>query len=335
MIIPVIFPNAAIFWLHYQPAFSRIQNGNILYADLPAAYDLSMDRTITERISDALGIGLPVSFMCAKESDRRSSRWYRTEIRPMTLPEQSFVLLGTIQGHQVMIASPELCFLQAAKVLDHHRLVIFGTELCGLYLYDSSHEFEQRSRKPVTNVDKIRHFLEKAHDCRGRRKALRALQYILDRSNSRVETMLAVFSDLRMSKGGYRLKPPAMNPLIPFSEEGALLMGGHPCYGDLGWLPEKLILEYDSDISHLSSSQHARDKRRDSAFAVSGYRVIHITKQDISSRQKLDELFRMLRKLLGMRNADKTLAKYEKEREELLNIFHEFKCSDKDTFLKY
>ena len=335
MIIPIVFPSAAIFWLHYQPAFFSIQNGNYLSANLPEIYDFCIDRKNMESVSMALGIGLPVSVMCPKDIDRRKNRWCKTVVRPGSIPENSFALLGTMHGDQVIIASPELCFLQAAQVFDFPRLVIFGTELCGIYIYDSSAEYEQRSREPVTNVKKIRHFLEKARDCRGRRRALRALQYILDRSNSRVETMLAVLSMLRMSDGGYRLKLPVMNFLIPFSKEGECLMDGHACYGDLGWLPDKLILEYDSDISHLSSSQHAKDKRRDSAIAVSGYRVIHVTKQDVSSRKKLDELFTMLRKLLGMRNADKKLAKYEKKRTELIRIFHEFRCSDKNTFLKY
>ena len=60
--------------------------------------------------------------------------------------------------------------------MDFHQLVIFGTDLCGIY--------------------------------------------ILDRSNSGMETMLSVLATLTASPGGYALLPPRLNSLLDLSAEG-------------------------------------------------------------------------------------------------------------------
>ena len=288
-------------------------------------------------IADRLHLEIPISLWCSTVNERLDNQSVRALKRPDNLPGNSFIELKELQiapECRVLLASPELCFLQAAKYLDFNQLVFFGTELCGLYVYDNNAEYKQRSRLPITTAKKLAEFAEHAEYFHGHQKAVAASRYILDRSNSPMETMLSILSCYPLMRGGYSLIRPELNAKLQLTDEAKNLMQGRNCYGDFVWEWLKLVLEYDSDISHLSSFQHQIDKRRASALAMSGYTVITVTNKNVSSLYELDQLFCMLRKMLNMRPVHSQLDKYADRRRELIQTFRNCRSSNNDGYPK-
>lgn len=340
MIIPITFPSAALFWMNYNPAINlnRYSVSSRELVDLPKIYDFRLSPETAQQLTGILGLPCPVTAMSPLDTIKYHNRFIQTIRRPAALPANSFIKLtdrsitGIAKDMEVYVASPELCFLQAAQAMDLHQLVIFGTDLCGIYINDPNAFYKQRSREPVVTQAQLKHFLEAAVNSYGRRDALRAVNFILDRSNSGMETMLAVLSQLFPSLGGFRVVPPELNKAISMSAEAIRLLGGKILIADMVWELLRIIIEYDSDISHLTSEQHRKDKRRASAMALSGYKTISITRSDVATLAKLDETFIRIRRLLGMPSINTKLAQYLPERKKLMHIFKTFRLDAPETY---
>ena len=79
-------------------------------------------------------------------------------------------------------------------------------------------------------------------------------------------------------------------------------------------------MEYDSNLAHLTSMQHARDKNRISAMTFSGYKVVPVTYEDVSNFRGFEKTFRAFRKSLGLRTDENALKKYEYKRYDLISF---------------
>lgn len=213
------------------------------------------------------------------------------------LPQHSFVPISK----SVYISSPELCFLQAARCLPIHQLVQLGCNLCAMFVLDPYEDYWQRKRTPITTTENIKDYLEEAKTIKGRNNARIAIKYVLDNSNSPMETNLATIAMLPWKYGGYGWKKPGLNYEVELSESGAEHLGRKTCCCDMVWLEEKVVLEYDSNLAHLTADQHMRDKKRSTALSLSGYTIISVTAQDLKNFRTIEELFLRVRKVLGMR----------------------------------
>ena len=111
------------------------------------------------------------------------------------LPERSFV----DAGEGFLMSTPEFCFLQMANRLSLARLIMLGYELCGTYVLVDKGPAPRRDA-PLTTVAKLRTFVEGASNARGRKKALRALRYVLDRSASPMESGHAAVPAVRLGR---------------------------------------------------------------------------------------------------------------------------------------
>ena len=67
------------------------------------------------------------------------------------------------------------------------------------------------------------------------------------------------------------------------------------------WKKQKVVLEYDSNLSHLGLEQHFKDKRRSTALNIAGYKVISITAEQIGNFGSIETAFLRIRSALGMR----------------------------------
>ena len=201
----------------------------------------------------------------------------------------------------VFISSPEFCFLQAATELPIHQLVQLANNLCAIYILDSYEDYGQRRRDPVTSVQEIQKFLQGLKRYWNLPKAKLAIRYALDHSNSPMETNLATLALLPWRYGGYNLKAPKLNLDVNLSETGAEHLGRETICCDMVWVDEKVVLEYDSNLAHLSPDQHAKDKKRITALSLSGYQVISVTANEVRSFRAVEELFLRVRRALGMK----------------------------------
>ncbi len=97
-------------------------------------------------------------------------------------------------------------------------------------------------------------------------------------------------------------------------------MGCDRLTGDMVWYEEKVIVEYDSNTTHLNSSQAAYDKKRAAAFMQVGYTVITLTPEDLKSLASLDKAFSVIRSSLGLKNVDHELTRNIKKRSEVFHL---------------
>ena len=282
MIIPIVYPSALQFWM----------DSNLL----DNADEFRYDRRVPALLPGKY------QFLPRAELGMTLARQYG-----FTMP--------------ISVLAPEFCFLEAAMDLSLLELIKLGFDLCAIYLPDASADYNQVGRKAITTRLTISEYLDTAPGLKGINKAKRAISYVLDNSNSPMETMVAMLMILPMHMGGYGIIKPELNRKVYLSDQGSRLLERNYCICDAVWGLQKVILEYDSNLTHLSPEQHRLDKARLSALTLSGYHVVSITADNFRNLSAIDNTFTALRWKLGQRKELKHLNKYSEERRALLQFF--------------
>ena len=326
MLIPIVFPSAGSIWIHQKITTQSIAPRiGLLRTDLPKMYELHLDRAAMQTVINKYRLQAPVTLLAPHADARRKNRMVSCISRPDHYPAGAFVELdrcmvydgnGAESVCRILLASPELCFLQAASRLSFLETVKFGFDLCAMYLSDDAAEHGQSQRTPATNVEALADFLRRAEGLSGLLQARKALRYIRDRSNSPMETRLAMIRILPFGYGGFSVGGEELNGNVVFSEEAAAVFGRKSCSCDALWREKKTALEYDSNETHLSITQHNWDKRKVTALTMDGYKVFTITANMVASIPEIEKTFLGLRKMLGLRtNVNRIIETREKRRE--------------------
>ena len=294
----ITYPTALLFWL------------NSYYPNMPAPPNVG-------EFLDFCKLQGPVHIMVGSADERRPSKELKPHVKPHLLPEDSILRMSD----QLQIICPELCFLLAAQSLPIPALVKLACELCAIYMPDSSSPYGQRDRSQITNVARIQDFLKKCGHISGIRKANIAIRYALDRAKSPAEVQLAVRSCLPRRYGGYALEKPELNYNIWLSPESSALLGRDYCCCDMVWPDKMLVVEYDSNLTHLKKDQHYYDQRRKNALVLSGYTVLTVTAEMLKSFPMMERVFMDLRKLLGMQARKEWFDQFVDERWQVAKMF--------------
>lgn len=157
------------------------------------------------------------------------------------------------------------------------------------------------SRPPLVSVSRLRWYVQKASGFRGRKRALRALKYILPDSASPMETVLAMLLCLPCSLGGYGLPLPRMNYQVGACGSPDSFTGKRFYYCDLYWPGQKLDVEYESDMCHTGAGRLAEDSVRRDALKNMGIDVVTITWAQVKSWERMDAVARLIAGILGKR----------------------------------
>jgi len=294
---------------------------------LPIEYSCPDVQEIANQIHTKLGIEFPIVMVVPNVNAFKKKPTVKTVVRPKALPNGSFISLAD----KILIASPEYCFLTFSRSLPFEKLVEFSNNLCSMYLIDKSAEHGQSSFLPICTVKSISKYLSQVENFKGIIVARKAIKYSVDNSNSPMESKLAVILIIPRSRGGYGLPKMKMNYHAELSKRASKLIGRDSIMVDMCWPEEKVVVEYDSDETHLNSKQHEFDKARINALTQSGYTVITITKKDLYSINKLDTIVDTIRKALNLRNESKMLTKYfDKRKSVIMNLFYQ-----KNTYNAY
>lgn len=198
------------------------------------------------------------------------------------------------------MSTPEFCFLQMANRLSLARLIMLGYELCGTYVLVDKGPAPRRDA-PLTTVAKLRTFVEGASNARGRKKALRALHYVLDRSASPMESALAMLLCLPYGLGGYGLPEPRLNYHVDVPPSFRAMADRKHCVCDLCWPESKLAAEYDSELHHVDPERRESDARRRSTLITLGFTVVTVSKGQVMDSAAFNRLAHQLAKRLGKR----------------------------------
>lgn len=215
------------------------------------------------------------------------------------LPPGSFLHLSD----EVRLSSAEFLFLQMAAVLSFVDLLLLGYSLCGTYQpANISRGFIHRP--PLTNVDRLRRYLRNvAPGTRGLKKALSAVDYIVDGSNSPMETRSVLQLVLPASLGGFGLPLPQMNQRVDFDNQAQKLSKMPYCVVDAMWPQAKYALEYLGLDYH---DDPGRDVGRSMGLTSMGYAVQEVTSEQVRNGNGMSEVAEKLRERLKPRASKAT-----------------------------
>ena len=211
---------------------------------------------------------------------------------------------GRLDG--LRVSSPEFCFLQMAGYLSLAGLIELGYEFCGKYSMPAAGDAEAPSRgfyhrEPLTSVKKISAFIARMPDFRGRKKAVRALRYLLEGSASPMETKLSMLLTLPYKLGGFGLPAPELNARVVPSKTAGKSSGRAFYVCDLFWADQNLAVEYDSDMFHTGSERIAEDSLKRNSLALMGVTVITVTTRQLYDSLEFEKAARTLANCLGKR----------------------------------
>lgn len=180
------------------------------------------------------------------------------------------------------VCSPEFVFIQLAQSLNLVQLVAFGCELCGTFAFNESLERGFRNRtNPLVSLAQLRQFVESAHGMRGRKRALIAIQFIVENAASPMEATCALLISLPYRLGGYSLPKLLLNTRIDIPHRLHPLFPKGYCIVDFRIPKTKFVLEYLGTHDHANSSSLQADRGRTAALREMGYEVVELTSQQV------------------------------------------------------
>lgn len=212
-------------------------------------------------------------FLVLNRTDRYSHQGRVPFVCTKTIP-----LGGVLQTNKTGIVSLPLVFLQLSQKMDILNTIVLGNILC-------SHSNGPNS--PIkTNQNELYNFVNSAKGFCGRRKSLRALQYIQNGACSIMEIFLAMLLKLPYSLGGIGLKGGNFNFEIILDRESSRAIKKNRLYVDYCFPKEKIAYEYLGEYHETTIDQ---DSIRNMTLRRIGYEVIPITKSQLYNEYRLKQ----------------------------------------------
>lgn len=262
-------------------------------ADIGSLFDGRLD----EGERGALGpwwLTMPLHVIAPESAKRKKSKGEIGHLLSVDVPEGA--VLDTRNGF--CVCSPEFTFVLVASEFAIPKLIEVGCELCGTY---DTWGGGCRECSPLTTVERLFAFAEAAEGVRGRKKALRALKYVVEGSASPRETVLTLLLCLPYNLGGYGIETPLLNHRIEFTKNARKLVGKRYCKCDLCWPDAMLAIEYEGEESHTGIEHVSKDSMRRDALIAMGFTVITITKWQINSSKDINGVAHVIAERLGKR----------------------------------
>lgn len=216
------------------------------------------------------------------------------------------------------VSSPALCFVQLCAELDLVGRIKLGFELCSSYAVRENGAISEAM--PLATLEMlVRHAQE--WPTAGSKRALQALEHVLEGSRSPKETELAMKLGLPCRLGGFGLSGFTMNPELTLGGFGQKITGKAYCVPDLLWPEHKVDVEYNGRDWHSSPEQRESDLRRRQALAAEGYTVLTVGQRDIESPASLKAVADEISRITAGRRLRPRAADYERKSMELYAAF--------------
>lgn len=202
----------------------------------------------------------------------------------------------------VQVVSPELSFWQMARVLPFGELVKYGDALCSLHSFScDSNGHPLKRREPLTTIARLGAFVRSMGSFRRNKNAYRALSFIVERSESPMESCTTVLLCLKRQYGGFGLVRPVMGHVVELDEVGRSLTGTVECRCDMYWQDAHYDLEYDSDSEHSDRASAAHDSLRRTAIRHMGITVGELRWAQLKDPVLFEATARLIAKDIGHR----------------------------------
>lgn len=212
-------------------------------------------------------------------------------------PACSFVMLDV--GMQLV--SPELSFWQMGKILPLGELIKFGDALTGKYSYtlDANGRMVKRHMS-LTTVKRLSDFIAKMGTRKCNPNAFKAIKYIVEGSESPMESDVTILLCLKRLYGGFALPKPIMGYVVRLDEIGKRLAECSECRCDMYWPDANYDLEYDSNQEHGPEAA-SHDSMRRSAIRHRGITVGELRWPQVSDAETFEISARLIAKDIGHR----------------------------------
>lgn len=230
------------------------------------------------------------------------------------------------EANGILVASPALCFVQMASILDIPSLIDLGKEMCGTYsLSPIENEPPAYNLTPLTTAERILSYIE--HIPTGARisasGAKIAARYLLNMSASAMESAVSTALTLPYRLGGYGLPAPLLNAWV--NSDGELVS---PLHGtgrrprkesaletpsgcsfewkdlvkpDLLWPDHRVVVEYQSAEFHATRQNFDNDRRRIERLERMGFSVYELTPDIVADDERFDRIARSIASKVGHR----------------------------------
>lgn len=208
---------------------------------------------------------------------------------------------------EVYVASPELAYIQTCaldgEIEDH---ILLGMELTGAYAStfdnENGHLVTMVKRNPLTTHARLERYCKSASKLWGRKAALAALPYIVDRSASPRETVLAMVLGMPLCRYGEGFGMPEMNHYIKTVHARPFSTRGH-YWCDLYW--PGLDVEYDGG-EHVDEIRQNSDRRRTNELMEHDIHVVRVARQELESQEDFRTVTEVIRRRLNIRKRSRS-----------------------------
>ena len=240
--------------------------------------DASLLNVPKDAIEDICSYGQRIHVLVDNAAKRTKSSRLVFHVHNRPFPKGAF----RRYSQTVLIASPELCYLEMACEVDFVKLVEVGFFMCGTYTLNPNVE-KINGKDPLSTKQKILSFINRMGSVRGCAIARKALELVYEGSASPRETKMAILLCFPVKMGGYGFKPPLMNYRIDFSDEEQKLFGRPYVVLDLYWPEYHFGIEYDGGEGHSDEKGLSRDRRKSGELNYLGINVLRVDKEQLSN----------------------------------------------------
>lgn len=253
----------------------------------------------------------PVHLYVPDAETRCRSDRLRCHIWPEKLPRGSFAQIAD----DVFVSRPEPCIIWAARRMHFAQAVLVGLELCGTYRLPVGNRPTTYQVPPLTSSTALNSFVGKASGVHGSADATRALRYIVDGSESPMESILFELISFPLRIGGRGLRRPELNYRLKTTSAIRKATGKSSFRCDMFWPEAGVAVEYDSNERHTGPENISDDATRRAALMSLGIEVVTVTHRQIQNINEFNIVVHTLEKLLGMRRQPTKKQWHEKELE--------------------
>ena len=195
--------------------------------------------------------------------------------------------------------------------MDFHRLIALGYELCGTYVvYRQFGRGIATSTRPLTSTNRIARFLDKCTGRYGVKTAREALRWVVDKSNSPMESALAMLAVLPKTQGGQHLSGIELNREFPLNAEWRRRLGRQSFKPDIYFAKQRVAVEYYGS-DHEAAASKEYDATRHALIEYLGIRVLGVTKAQLYDPDKYQGMLKELYRLLGKKYSRPTPQQYK------------------------
>ncbi len=243
----------------------------------------------------------PLDIVVPDKDRFRVSSLYRFHTQQGLFPAGSLYPLAAFANssarYRVLVASPELCFVQMASEVGDIEAAEIGCELCGDYALAPDGEVRDSTAqtgksgfifcKSRTTPEKLRDYAEQACFMPGVQRARRAAKWVVGRACCPRQTQLALALSMPRRRGGFGLPKPLLNMVLPLSVEERELLGVRVLRPDFLWPEQGVALEYAGKSKCAFDEARKQDERK---RILSEVRNLELVRLDEGQFEDLDEM---------------------------------------------